>query len=353
MQIPWPGEARWRVMSRSVIILLILGLLCSVAAGCTPVSQEQSGHDPQMVAPTVPLPETDPTTEMALRVTRTPKPTRTRTPSPTLTRTPSPLPTQTPLPSATPTALPPLVAIDPGHGGRDLGARHFDAQGHMDFTESEVNLKLALRLRDLLVARGCRVLLTRDDDTLLNPKREDVNGDGQVDHVDECQARVDMINAAKADLLLSIHQNAFYLDTGEPAEEVGGTVTFYCADRPFSERNLRFAELIQSALIEAFRSLGHEARDRGVEEDLVLKVPDEPGSYLILLGPKTERIVRPCQVPGALSETLFLTHRREAELARDPVALDRLALAYADAISAYFAEAKPLTEAPTDGRNAP
>ena len=206
----------------------------------------------------------------------------------------------------------------------------------MDFSESEVNLALATRTRDLLLKRGYRVLLTRGGDYLLNRGRRDINGDGQVDHVDESQARVDMINAARADLLLSIHQNAFYLSNGEPAENVGGTVTFYCAARVFSDRSLHFAQLVQDALVEALGSVGHDVRDRGVEEDLVLKTPDEPGSYLILLGPKTERIVRPCQVPGALSETMFLTHHREGELARDPAVLDRLALAYAKAICSYF-----------------
>ena len=84
-----------------------------------------------------------------------------------------------------------------------MGARHFDQDGQMDFSESEVNLALATRTRDLLLKRGYRVLLTRGGDYLLNRGRRDINGDGQIDHVDESQARVDMINAARADLLLS------------------------------------------------------------------------------------------------------------------------------------------------------
>lgn len=212
----------------------------------------------------------------------------------------------------------------------------------MDLTESEVNLTIALRLRDLLEASGYRVLLTRDDDYALNADREDINGNGEVDHVDEAQARVDMVNAAKADLLLSIHQNAFYDETGSPAVDVGGTVTFYCADRPFSDATLRLANLVQEELVHAYHALGHDVRDRGVEEGLVLHVPGEPGKHLILLGPKTDRIVRPCQVPGVLSETLFLTHEGEAALASDPEALEALAEAYARAIGRFF-------EGETDG----
>ncbi|MBC7257307.1 MAG: N-acetylmuramoyl-L-alanine amidase, partial [Chloroflexi bacterium] len=81
---------------------------------------------------------------------------------------PTPAAAPTALPSLTPTATPlltptpepavwgPLVVIDAGHGGKDLGARHFDETGHMDFYEAQVNLDLALRVRDLLIARGYR-----------------------------------------------------------------------------------------------------------------------------------------------------------------------------------------------------
>jgi len=284
----------------------------------SPVATRQSSTQPAAV----PTQSSEPT--------ETPPPTETPTPTVSLSAT------ATALPTSTPTPLPPLVAIDPGHGGTDLGARHFDDNGHMDWTEAEVNLDVALRLRDLLVERGYRVLLTRDEDRQLHEEGEDVNGDGQTEYVvDENQARVDMVNASGADLLLCIHQNAYY---GEGAADVGGTVTYYCSHRPFSDRNLRFAELVQEALVKAFQRLGHDVHDRGVRSDLELQTADHPGRHIIMLGPKAERIVRPCQVPGALSEALFITHRREAELARDPAALDALAVAYADAICAYFEE---------------
>ena len=344
--MPPPHEvAPRRTAGPNVAATYALGALCVALAAC--------GYSSR-VGETVVAPATEAAYTAALTASATRRPTATETipvptvtttyvremarpsytPSPTFTASPSCIPSLSP----TPTIVPPLVVIDPGHGGRDLGARHFDQDGHMDYSESEVNLALAVRTRDLLLERGYRVLLTREGDNLVNRRRLDINGDGQIDHVDESQARVDMINAAGPDLLLSIHQNAFYGSQGEPAEDVGGTVTFYCADRAFSDRNLRFAQLVQDAVVEAFRDAGHDVRDRGVEQDLVLKTPDEPGSYLILLGPKTERIVRPCQVPGALSETMFLTHRGEGELARDPAMLDRLALAYTKAICGYFEE---------------
>lgn len=205
----------------------------------------------------------------------------------------------------------------------------------MDFCESEVNLDLALRLRDLLIEQGFEVVMTRDDDYGLNPKGEDLSGDGIIDHVDELQARLDLVNEAQADLLLSIHQNAFYWETGEPAEDVGGTITFYCADRDFGEENLLLANLVHQEVLAAFAELEYDINDRGVEDDKELDVPGGEGKYLILLGPKTDRSVRPSQMPGILSETLFITHAEEAALAREPAALDRLAEAYARAIVAF------------------
>ena len=324
---------------RAALLVLFLSGAIGCATGDTHVANPSSPRHSVVEGrgsptPTMPVAsETPRPTDTAQLPTSTPRPSRTPTVTPSLT--------PTPLASKTPTVPLPLIAIDPGHGGMDLGARHFDAEGHMDFNEAQVNLDVALRLRDLLVGRGYRVVLTRDRDYQLHEDGEDVNGDGHHEFVvDENQARIDLINEEGADLLLSIHQNSY---AGQGAEDVGGTVTYYCGHRLFSDRSLRFAQLVQSALVETFQSLGHDIRDRGVRSDLEL------GGHIILLGPKTERIVRPCQVPGILSESLFITHRREAELARDPAALDAIAKAFADAIEAYFAEDEArMTPVPTE-----
>ena len=330
------------MLTRSVLAVLLV-LFCSAQLGCATADSQVAGlPSPKSATPTMPVASATPRpTDTIEAPTHTPEPSDTPSPSPTVIPSLSP----TRLPSKTPTPLGPLVAVDPGHGGQDLGARHFDASGHMDFNEAQVNLDLALRLRDLLVQRGYRVLLTRDGDYQLHEDGEDVNGDGHHEYVvDENQARIDVINASDAELLLAIHQNAF---EGKGAENVGGTVTYYCAHRPFSDRSLRFAQLVQGKLVEAFQNLGYDIRDRGVRPDLELQTTDHPGHYMIVLGPKAERIARPSQMPGALSEALFITHQREAELARDPAALDAIAKALADAICAYFAEEADTSQTPS------
>jgi len=208
----------------------------------------------------------------------------------------------------------------------------------MDYHESTVNLDLALLLRDALQRRGFRVLLVRDGDYLLNDFQVDTNGDGVIDTADDLQARIDLVNAEGADLLLSIHQNAFNYRSGADSSNVGGVITYYCAERPFAEESLRLARLVQDALVTAFRDeLGHHVDDRGVGVDTAL------GAHLILLGPESERTARPSEMPGILSETMFITHWREGQLARDPRALAVLAEAYADAVEQYFATATEQT----------
>ena len=57
----------------------------------------------------------------------------------------------------------PLIVVDAGHGGKDLGA-----QGNRGLKEKGVNLAIALRLKDILQSRyKYKVILTRSDDTFI------------------------------------------------------------------------------------------------------------------------------------------------------------------------------------------
>lgn len=306
---------------------LLLALLAIVVTGCAPSGEETVAA--VIVAPTLTLTPT--------------MPPATAVPSATAT-----IVVPTAVPTASPTAIPSpttrdfTVAVDPGHGGIDLGARRFDDQGHMVYHESTVNLELGLLVRDELLARGFQVVMTRDTDREVNEDEVDVSGDGEFEYtLDETQARVDLVNASGADLLLSLHHNAYEGAPGEDTSNVGGIQTYYCADRPFGEDNYRFAELIHERLIQAIHDYGYDIHDRGLLDDAVLVTPDSPGKHLIMLGPESERIVRPSQMPGALSEPLFITHAEEGELARDPAFLAVLATAYADAIVAYVEGLEP------------
>lgn len=78
------------------------------------------------------------------------------------------------------------VFIDVGHGGDDAGA--VSANGK--FTEANLNLKLALMLRDELESIGATVKMSRTTDETLDPIK-----------------RIERYKEAKADLCISIHRN--------------------------------------------------------------------------------------------------------------------------------------------------
>jgi len=90
---------------------------------------------------------------------------------------------------------PRLIVIDPGHGGSDRGTMHGGV------AEADLTLDMAKRLRDILIARGWQVKMTRDADV-------DVYAPNDSAH-DELQARADVANHAGARLFVSIHVNAF------------------------------------------------------------------------------------------------------------------------------------------------
>ncbi len=103
-----------------------------------------------------------------------------------------------------------LICIDPGHGGKDPGA-----VGPTGLTEKEVNLDIALRLRDKLTGAGYRVVMTRTTDVYRS--------------LDE---RAQFANSSRANIFVSVHNNAFSLPTPN------GTETYYSTYSPAQSKNL-------------------------------------------------------------------------------------------------------------------
>jgi N-acetylmuramoyl-L-alanine amidase len=103
------------------------------------------------------------------------------------------------------------IAIDPGHGGFYPGT-----VGVKGLTEKEVNLAVALELRDLLRAAGAEVLLTRETDRdFLTPADSSLRSD--------LLERSRLSNAFQPDLFVSIHHNA----DANGAHDVNETQTYY------------------------------------------------------------------------------------------------------------------------------
>lgn len=93
-----------------------------------------------------------------------------------------------------------LVVLDPGHGGKDTGARGGKLY------EKDVNLAVALKIGQILQQNGVRVEYTRQTDEYINP-----------------EARAKAANKSNAALFISIHSNA------NPNKNKQGTETYYYA----------------------------------------------------------------------------------------------------------------------------
>jgi N-acetylmuramoyl-L-alanine amidase len=219
------------------------------------------------------------------------------------------------------------VFVDAGHGGKEIGASATSDDGK-PLIEKELNLKVATRLVALLREVGLGVVASRTADAQVNTTR-DLNNDGKVNLTDDLQARVDAANAAKADLLISVHFNG----VGDPSKK--GTQTFYSDGRPFATQDRALAELVQAGLVKNIRAAGYQTDDRGATSDS--RVLGQ-GSHYYLLGPVSPTIRRPSAMPGVIGEALFLTNPEDAQALRQDKVLEGVARGYAEAITAYFAK---------------
>ncbi len=261
-------------------------------------------------------------------ITPTPsaQPTPSAEPTPRVTMAPVVLaPTASPTPVPIYHAPPYMVAIEAGHGGPNwFGAVGYDADGNR-LIEKDLALDTALRLDELLREAGFETLVVRDGDFTLTPF---ASADYRPNMIAETQARVDLANAAQADVLVSIHFN------GAVYSSLRGTETYYNPDRSFGAESYALAMFVQGELLGALAGLDHEVNDRGVRNDAeVGGDPDNAHSYLL----GTNDGFSPSLMPGIISELLFLSNPEDAARAAEAETRQGLAEALRDGIAAYFA----------------
>ncbi|MBO7741217.1 MAG: N-acetylmuramoyl-L-alanine amidase [Victivallales bacterium] len=190
------------------------------------------------------------------------------------------------------------VVLDPGHGGKDTGAKFGAVQ------EKDYNLKIARRVGAILAKRGYRVLYTRTDDKAL-----------------ELSQRSKFAVKHKPDLFISIHCNSA-ADSSISGIEVfaanpEGTPSFGTTTigkkgpgTVFDTVNALWAYRTQAALIKATA-----AADRGVKR-------------------KQFYVLRETPAPALLVECGFLSNVAERKKLTDNAYLDKIAVAICDGVDA-------------------
>src|SRR5215212_2617414 len=257
----------------------------------------------------------------------------------------------TPIPLPATFARAPIVCLDPGHGGADRGFTRVDANGVLTMEEEPLDLEQAWALKARLEQHSYTVVMTRETDAAVNVEGKDVNGDGRTaahdrpgsernKDLDELQARINVCNAAQADLLVSIHVNGYSESTPR------GYETWFTRERPFGDRNAAFATLAYAHLKEQLRTIGYvlpAEEERGVLPDTTADVQREYPlfKHFIMTGPEVPGVVTPSVMPGAIVEALFISNDGDAAVLASAEGEQAIVTAYENAVVEYFERYPP------------
>ncbi len=125
------------------------------------------------------------------------------------------------------------LIIDPGHGGEDGGAVSVTGA-----YESEINLAISLKLRDMMNFFGINTVMTRDSESIDYPDSADTI---KAKKTADQKNRLELINSTPNSVLISIHQNQY---TGPSPF---GAQALYAP----TDGSREFAETLQDNLISA------------------------------------------------------------------------------------------------------
>ncbi len=187
-----------------------------------------------------------------------------------------------------------ILVIDAGHGGIDPGANR------PGVLEKNINLAIALQVRDVLKDREAKVILTRDTDTDLSNECDNDKVRGRYHR--DLNARLEAIQESDADLFVSIHANA---------SSKSGRRGIECYYNDRSEAGKLLALTIQEQL-SSLAPISQAA---------------EPGDFFVLHRNK---------VPAVLIEVGFITNPEERVLLQSPEYQRKLAAAIARGVEKYY-----------------
>lgn len=191
------------------------------------------------------------------------------------------------------------VVIDAGHGGADPGK-----VGVNGSLEKDINLKIAGMVKEFLEAEGVEVVMTRtDEDGLYDEGASNKK-------VQDMKRRIAIIEEAKPEIVVSIHQNSYH------EEYVHGAQVFYYAG---SSTGKKLAELIQKRFV-----INVDA-----ENKREAKAND---SYYLL---------KKTSCPIVIVECGFLSNREEEEKLNSEIYQEKAAWAVHMGIMQYLNDRRP------------
>jgi N-acetylmuramoyl-L-alanine amidase len=177
------------------------------------------------------------------------------------------------------------ILLDPGHGGVDSGAC-----GRQGTREKDVNLDVAMRLKDLLENAGADVVMSRTDDSFIG-----------------LYERPFLANYLFADLFISVHTNY------HPDLSVNGIEVWYRQNRTDSQD---LAKCVLTNIIQTtgFNELG--IKSNRLNDDFV--------------------VIREPQMPSILVEVGFLSNYQEETIIMTPEFRQKAAMGIFQGVMSYY-----------------
>jgi len=178
------------------------------------------------------------------------------------------------------------------------------AESSSGTTEAETNLKIALKVQNLLEQSGATVLLTRSDENAIYDYNKNTLREKKISDI---RNRVKIGNESSADIFVSIHLNKI------PQEQYWGWQTFY---KENSEQGQKLATCIQSSLNES------------IQKDNT-RVPMKIDNIYI---------IKHVEIPTTIVECGFLSNQEEEQQLLTDTYQDKLAWGIYNGIISYFYE---------------
>jgi len=228
----------------------------------------------------------------------------------------------------------PLIVIDPGHGGNDLGAT-----GVNGLFEKDVVLAFALALAKKIEGKGlCRVALTREQDVFI-----------------PLDDRVKFARQRTADVFLSIHG-----DTISASGDVHGATVYIGDDKSSDAEAAKVAEYenksdsiggsvnqqTDATITDILGDLTlRETRLRStvLARELVTRIADTAHLNHNPLRAAGFRVLRAFDIPAALIEIGYMSSKSDLDQLTSPEWTDKMAGRIADALSDFALESRAST----------
>jgi len=217
-----------------------------------------------------------------------------------------------------------VVALDPGHGGKDSGAIGFNGA-----YEKDVVLKIAKEMKRLIDKQPyMRAVMTRDADVFIPLSK-----------------RVKIAKSQKADLFISIHADAFH------DRSIKGGSIYVLSERGASSTMAKLLQERENSALEEISlnkldkdvafALSDLSRESNIEDSHKLgKIVLKEMRKTVRMHKKTVQsagfaVLKSIDMPSLLVETAFISNPSEAKRLINPVFQRKMASAIVDGLSAY------------------